>query len=122
MTREKIVTALRCCGRNDCDGCPFCNDDSSCISKMADNAADLIESQQREIEALRQANEGLRYPMIYTPEEIDKLQGDLIQRNAELLRVREELKEIYSRIDQLGNCAEVQGGDNDEQLAGRMDL
>ena len=33
MTREEIVTALRCCGRNDCNGCPFSNDDSSCVSK-----------------------------------------------------------------------------------------
>ena len=30
----------------------------------------------------------------YTPEEIAKLQGDLIQRNAEPLKTREELKSI----------------------------
>ena len=61
MTREEIVTALRCCASNECGGCLFCNDDSSCISKMTDEAADLIENQQREIDALRQANEGLRF-------------------------------------------------------------
>lgn len=61
MTREEIVTALRCCASNKCGGCLFCNDDSSCISKMTDEAADLIENQQREIDALRQANEGLRF-------------------------------------------------------------
>mgnify|MGYP004525680023 CR=1 FL=1 len=37
----------------------------------------------------------------YTPEEIAKLQGDLIQRNAELLKTREELKEHYDSISQL---------------------
>ena len=37
----------------------------------------------------------------YTPEEIVKLQGALIQRNAELLKTREELKEHYDSISQL---------------------
>ena len=37
----------------------------------------------------------------YAPEEIAKLQGDLIQRNAELLKTREELKENYDSISQL---------------------
>ena len=46
MTREEIVTALRCVAV--CGG-------------YFSAAADLVESQQREIEALRQANEGLRF-------------------------------------------------------------
>lgn len=37
----------------------------------------------------------------YTPEEIAKLQGDLIMSNAELLKTREELKKHYNRISQL---------------------
>ena len=37
----------------------------------------------------------------YTPEEIAKLQGDLIMSNAELLKTREELKEHYDSISQL---------------------
>ena len=37
----------------------------------------------------------------YTPEEIAKLQGDLVQRNAELLKTREELKGHYDSISQL---------------------
>lgn len=37
----------------------------------------------------------------YTPEEIAKLQGDLIMSNAELLKTREELKEHYNSISQL---------------------
>lgn len=106
MTREEIVTALREQAER-----AVGNEWGTALITLGDNlpsAADLIENQQREMEALRQANEGLRYPMIYTPEEIAKLQGDLIQRNAELLRAREELKDLYSRIDQEGNCAEPQ--------------
>lgn len=37
----------------------------------------------------------------YTPDEITKLQGDLIMSNAELLKTREELKEHYDSISQL---------------------
>lgn len=37
----------------------------------------------------------------YAPEEIEKLQGALIQRNAELLKTREELKEYYDSLSQL---------------------
>ena len=55
MTQKEIVTALRCCASNKCGGCLFCNDDSSCISKMTDEAADPIENQQREIETLKSA-------------------------------------------------------------------
>lgn len=65
MTRDEIVTALRCCAFNGedsckhCKACPATGDD--CESELQFAAADLIENQQREIEALRQANEGLRY-------------------------------------------------------------
>ena len=34
----------------------------------------------------------------YTPEEIAKLQGDLIMSNAELVKTREELEEHYDRV------------------------
>ena len=65
MTREEIVTALRCCaepGRDCEEDCPM-NEISRepCRKVLAPAAADLIENQQREIEALRQANEGLRF-------------------------------------------------------------
>lgn len=36
----------------------------------------------------------------YTPEEIAKLQGDLIQRNAELLKAREDLQGAKNTSDQ----------------------
>ena len=65
MTRDEIVTALRCCaepGRDCEEDCPM-NEISRepCRKVLAPAAADLIENQQREIEALRQANEGLRF-------------------------------------------------------------
>ena len=65
MTREELVKALRCCASNGayyrlyCDECPA--DVGDCETAVKFSAADLIENQQREIEALRQANEGLRF-------------------------------------------------------------
>lgn len=65
MTREEIVTALRICSKSKttCNGCPLDGPDDGtvCFDLVPAQAADLIENQQREIEALRQANEGLRY-------------------------------------------------------------
>ena len=69
MTRDEIVTALRCCSnaKTTCKGCPLDvpGDDlivgTACFDFVTARAADLIENQQREIEALRQANEGLRF-------------------------------------------------------------
>nr|DAO16384.1 MAG TPA: hypothetical protein [Caudoviricetes sp.] len=58
MTRDEIVTALRehaeWAAGNEWETPITLGDDLSV-------AADLIENQQREIEALRQANEGLRF-------------------------------------------------------------
>lgn len=59
MTRDEIVTALREHAERSVG-----NEWGSSIIELDDNlsaAADLIENQQREIEALRQANEGLRF-------------------------------------------------------------
>ena len=65
MTRDEIVTALRCCAKpgRDCEeDCPM-NEISRepCRKVLAPAAADLIENQQREMETLRQANERLRF-------------------------------------------------------------
>lgn len=67
MTRDEIVTALRehaeWAAGNEWEA-PITLSDDLCA------AADLIENQQREIEALRQANEGLRFNLaaLSTPE------------------------------------------------------
>ena len=42
----------------------------------------------------------------YMSEEIAKLQGDLLQRNAELLKAREKIKDLHKCIGQLDNCVE----------------
>lgn len=65
MKREEIVTALRCCAFNGEDSCEHCTEcpaaGDDCESELQFAAAELIESQRREIEALRRANEGLRW-------------------------------------------------------------
>lgn len=65
MTQKEIVTALRCCAFNGEDSCKHCTEcpatGNDCESELQLAAADLIENQQREIEALRWTNEGLRY-------------------------------------------------------------
>lgn len=65
LTREEIVAALRCCAFNGEDSCEHCTEcpaaGDDCESELQFAAAELIENQQREIEALRWANEGLRF-------------------------------------------------------------
>lgn len=58
----------------------------------------------------------------YTPEEIAKLQGDLIQRNAELLKTREELKEHYDSISQLDGANSSLMAANEKLAADRKAL
>lgn len=58
----------------------------------------------------------------YTPEEIAKLQGDLIQRNAELLKTREELKDHYDSISQLDGANSSLMAANEKLAADRKAL
>lgn len=58
----------------------------------------------------------------YTPEEIAKLQGALIQRNAELLKAREELKENYDSISQLDGANSSLMAANEKLAADRKAL
>ena len=58
----------------------------------------------------------------YTPEEIAKLKGDLIQRNAELLKTREELKAHYDSISQLDGANSSLMAANDKLAADRKAL
>lgn len=53
MTRDEIVTALRCCAEGECHGCTIYNDKQSCQERVLDAAADRIEAQAKEIDALR---------------------------------------------------------------------
>lgn len=58
----------------------------------------------------------------YTPEEIAKLQGDLIMSNAELLKTREELKKHYNRISQLDGANSSLMAANEKLAADRKEL
>lgn len=58
----------------------------------------------------------------YTPEEIEKLQGDLIMSNAELLKTREERKEHYDSISQLDGANSSLMAANEKLAADRKAL
>lgn len=77
MTRDEIVTALRCCEQHKkCEGeCPLIAE-FGCIEKAMGYAADLIENQQRHIEALMQANAGLRDTVLRRDAQIEKMAAD----------------------------------------------
>ena len=100
MKRDEIVTALRCCASSeaDCKGnCAFFGTSSpneDCSQRKNTAAADLIENQQRHIEALLQANAALRDTVLRRDAQIEKM-------SAELADARNEIKKIYNGYDQL---------------------
>ena len=65
MKREEIVTALRCCAFNGEDSCEHCTEcpaaGDDCESELQFAAAEADREPEAEIEALRRANEGLRF-------------------------------------------------------------
>ncbi len=93
MTRDEIVTALRCCAGDSCDGCPydeiFTIEDAKCIGKAMGYAADLIENQQRHIEALMKANDSLKYAIARRDEQIEGMKQGMAQL-AKAVAVKEE--------------------------------
>lgn len=102
MTRDEIVTALRChceaieTGKCPKDKCPSFERPAryKCAGVVSGEAADLIENQQRHIEALMQANAGLRDTVLRRDAEIEKI-------SAELADARNEIKKFYNGYDQL---------------------
>lgn len=80
MTRDEIVAALRCCEQHKkCEGaCPLIAE-FECIEKAMGYAADLIENQQRHIEALLQANAGLRDTVLRRDAQIADMSDGLAQ-------------------------------------------
>ena len=96
MTRDEIVTALRCCDGGEYDECNKCpmRDGINCRNLLDLAAADLIENQQRHIEALLQANAALRDTVLRRDGQIEKM-------SAELADARNEIKKIYNGYDQL---------------------
>ena len=93
MTRDEIVTALRCCvsvAPDCCKTCPAAQEDG-CEDAIKVYAADLIENQQRHIDALLQANAGLRDTIIRRDAQIEKMSEGLAQF-AKAVAVEEEQK------------------------------
>ena len=99
MTRDEIVTALRCCASLDCEyecrtTCAFyttSDELGDCCTKKNTAAADLIENQQRHIEALLQANAALRDAVLRRDAQIEKMSEGLAQF-AKAVAVEEEQK------------------------------
>ena len=80
MTRDEIVTALRCCAASGkCYDCPIGFGDTDCVEKMAGSAADLIENQQRHIEALMKANDSLKDAIARRDKQIEDMKQGMAQ-------------------------------------------
>ena len=90
MTRDEIVTALRCCEqRQKCEGaCPLIAE-SGCIEKAMGYAADLIENQQRHIDALMKANDSLKDAIARRDKQIEDMNKGMAQL-AKAVAVKEE--------------------------------
>lgn len=95
MTRDEIVTALRCCAEGECHGCTLHNDTQRCQERVLDAAADLIENQQRHIEALMKANDSLKDAIARRDRHIEilKKQVDVMAREQEAMGRRIAMKE-----------------------------
>lgn len=91
MTRDEIVTALRCCAEGECHGCTIHNDKQHCQERVLDAAADLIENQQRHIEALMKANDSLKDAIARRDEQIEDMKQGMAQL-AKSVAVKEEQK------------------------------
>ena len=95
MTRDEIVTALRCCASSeaDCKGnCAFFGTSSpneDCSQKKNTAAADLIENQQRHIEALMKANDSLKDAIARRDKQIEDMNKGMAQL-AKAVAVKEE--------------------------------
>lgn len=106
MTRDEIVTALRCCASSeaDCKGnCAFFGTSSpneDCSQKKNTAAADLIENQQRHIEALLQANAALRDTVLRRDAQIADMSEGLAQF-AKSVAVEEEQSELHAMKNEL---------------------
>lgn len=118
MTREEIVTALRICSspKTTCKGCPLDglgDGTANCFDFVPARAADLIENQQREIEALRQANDGLRFNLA------EKDGGEICRRaleafgaQAQVMMAIEEMSELTKEL-----CKNGRGKENATHIA-----
>lgn len=117
MTQKEIVTALRCCAKDmDCAGnCAFFGLNSpseDCSQRKNNAAADLIENQQREIEALRWANEGLRYNLSsQESDEIYRAALETFGKSSQMQVAIEEMSELTKEL-----CKNGRGQENTTRI------
>lgn len=106
MTRDEIVAALRCCAspEADCKGnCAFFGTSSpneDCSQKKNTAAADLIENQQRYIEALLKANDSLKDAIARRDKQIEDMKQGMAQL-ARAMAVKEEQSELHTIKNEL---------------------
>lgn len=98
MTRDEIVTALRCCDGGEYDECNKCplRDGINCRNLLDLAAANLIENQQRHIEALMKANDSLKDAIARLDKQIEDMKQGMAQL-AKAVAVKEE-KGVVERL------------------------
>lgn len=100
MTRDEIVSALRCCAEGECHGCTIYNDKQSCQERVLDAAANLIENQHRHIEALMKANNSLKDAIARRDKQIEDMKQGMAQL-AKAVAVKEEQSELHAIKNEL---------------------
>ena len=102
MTREEIVTALRCCDGGEYDECYKCpmRDGINCRNLLGLAAADLIENQQNHIAALMKANAALRDTILRRDAQIAEMSEGMAQF-AKAVAVKEEQSELHAMKNEL---------------------
>lgn len=97
MTKDEIVTALRCCTAvyaDMCNDCP-CHHKNGCEDLAKTAAANLIENQQNHIAALMKANDSLKDAIARRDKHIEilKKQVEVMAREQEAMGRRIAMKE-----------------------------
>ena len=91
MTRDEIVTSLRRCADDllwKCCNCElYC--EKKCVGVLKNAAADLIENQQRHIEALMKANDSLKNAIARRDKQLEDMKQGMAQL-AKAVAVKEE--------------------------------
>lgn len=105
MTKNEILTALRCCANSEanCKNCVFFGTsslDEYCSQKKNTAAADLIENQQRHIEALMKANDSLKDAIARRDKQIEDMKQGMAQL-AKAVAVKEEQSELHAMNNEL---------------------
>lgn len=102
MTRDEIVTALRCCGGGEYDECNKCplRDGINCRNLLDLASANLIENQQRHIEALMKANDSLKDAIARRDKQIEDMKQGMAQL-AKAVVVKEEQSELHAMNNEL---------------------